>query len=68
MGLLRRARQQDTPFREREAYERLHGERSGEIVRVITVERPERPAPPEGGDVTGELLRRAFEAKLAERD
>ena len=77
--MLRRSRQQEAPFRERDAYERLHGQRSGDIVRVITVGKPEPAAPQNGthngakngaqnGDLTGEHLRRAFETKLDRRD
>lgn len=65
MGLLRRSRRQPAPIREDEAYARCHGERSGEIVRVVAVERP--PTPSRTGDLTGELLRRAFEARLDAR-
>ena len=53
------------PIREDEAYARLHGERSGEITRVVAVER--KPIPRRTGDLTGELLRRAFEARLDAR-
>ena len=64
--LLRRRRARLVePIRENEAYARLHGERSGEIVRVVAVER--KPIPRRTGDQTGELLRRAFEARLDAR-
>ncbi|HET7572312.1 MAG TPA: hypothetical protein VFJ77_06550 [Gaiellaceae bacterium] len=52
-------------FSEDDAYRRLHGERTGEIVSVVQVER--EPIPRRTGDLTGELLRRAFEARLDAR-
>ncbi|HTQ47495.1 MAG TPA: hypothetical protein VMI75_32285 [Polyangiaceae bacterium] len=58
-------RGQTAPIREDEAYARLHGERSGDIVSVVAVER--KPIPRRTGDLTGELLRRAFEARLDAR-
>jgi hypothetical protein len=60
--LWRRRRQREDPILEGEAYARCHGERSGEIVSVARVER--KPIPRRTGDLTGELLRRAFEARL----
>jgi hypothetical protein len=75
MGFLRRLlffrrrprseRQQGAPLREAEAYARSYGERSGEVVSVVAVER--KPIPRRTGDMTGELLRQAFEAKLDAR-
>jgi hypothetical protein len=44
---------------------RSYGERSGEIVSVVRVE--PKPIPRRTGDMTGELLRRAFETKLNAR-
>lgn len=55
-------RDEASPIREAEAYSRSYGERSGEIVRVAPQE-PKR-IPRRTGDMGGELLRRAFEAKL----
>lgn len=58
-------RDEASPIREAEAYARSYGDRSGEIVSVIPRE-PQR-IPRRTGDMTGELLRRAFEAKLDAR-
>jgi len=55
-------RDETSPIREAEAYSRSYGERSGEIVSVVRQE--PKPIPRRTGDMTGELLRRAFEAKL----
>ena len=66
MGLLRRSRAETAPFREDDAYERLHGERGGDIVRVVSVEKAKEEA--HNADLTGEHLRRAFETKLDRRD
>jgi hypothetical protein len=55
-------RDETSPIREAEAYSRSYGERSGEIVSVARQEA--KPIPRRTGDMTGELLRRAFEAKL----
>lgn len=66
MGLLRRRRPDAAPFREEDAYERLHGERSGDI-RVAAIEPPE-PEPDVDDDLTGERLRRAFELRLDARE
>ncbi|HET7566766.1 MAG TPA: hypothetical protein VFJ91_02155 [Gaiellaceae bacterium] len=63
--LLRRRTREAPPIREAEAYERLHGDRSGEVFAVAAVER--KPIPRRTGDLTGELLRRAFESKLDAR-
>lgn len=63
--LFRRRRRPVEPIREQEAYARLHGERTGEIVSVAAHER--KPIPRRTGDMTGELLRRALEAKIDAR-
>ena len=55
-------RDEASPIREAEAYARSYGERSGEIVTVARHE--PKPIPRRTGDMTGELLRRAFETKL----
>ncbi len=65
MRLLRRRRHREAPIHEREAYARCHGERSGEIVSVARLER--KPIPRRTGNLGGELLRRAFEARLDAR-
>lgn len=65
-SLFRRGRRDEaSPIREAEAYARSYGERTGEIVSVARAE-PKR-IPRRTGDMTGELLRRAFEAKLDSR-
>ncbi|HJQ74606.1 MAG TPA: hypothetical protein VJ814_06955 [Gaiellaceae bacterium] len=65
-SLFRRGRRDTvSPIREAEAYARSYGERSGEIVSVARAE-PKR-IPRRTGDMTGELLRRAFETKLDSR-
>jgi hypothetical protein len=51
-----------SPIREEDAYARSYGERSGEIVSVSRIEL--KPIPRRTGDMTGELVRRAFEARL----
>jgi hypothetical protein len=61
----RRRPREASPIREEDAYARSYGERSGEIVSVARVE-PKR-IPRRTGDMTGELLRRAFEARLNAR-
>ncbi|HET7352773.1 MAG TPA: hypothetical protein VFJ11_01830 [Gaiellaceae bacterium] len=61
----RRPQREATPIREADAYARSYGERSGEIVSVARIE-PQR-IPRRTGDMTGELLRRAFESKLDAR-
>lgn len=66
LSLFGRGRRDDaSPIRESEAYARSYGERSGEIVSVVRQE--PKPIPRRTGDMTGELLRRAFEAKLDSR-
>lgn len=57
-----RGDESSSPIREADAYARSYGERSGEIVSVVRQE--PKPIPRRTGDMTGELLRRAFEAKL----
>ena len=65
-SLFRRGRRDETsPIREADAYARSYGDRSGEIVSVARIE--PKPIPRRTGDMTGELLRRAFEAKLDSR-
>lgn len=54
-----------SPIREEDAYARSYGERSGEIVSVSRIEL--KPIPRRTGDMTGELVRRAFEARLDSR-
>ncbi len=61
----RRQRREASPIREEDAYARSYGERSGEIVSVARLE-PQR-IPRRTGDMTGEFLRRAFEARLDAR-
>ena len=65
MAFLRRRRRVIPPILEGEAYARCHGERSGDLVRIVTVSRPAIPR--RTGDISGELLRRAFEARLDAR-
>jgi hypothetical protein len=69
LSLFRRGRRaQASPIREAEAYARSYGDRSGEIVSVVRVEpEPPKPIPRRTGDMSGELLRRAFEARLDAR-
>ncbi len=65
-SLFRRGRRNEaSPIREAEAYARSYGDRSGEIVSIVRQE-PKR-IPRRTGDMTGELLRRAFETKLDSR-
>ncbi|HLY86690.1 MAG TPA: hypothetical protein VKO84_09310 [Gaiellaceae bacterium] len=61
----RRPAREASPIREEDAYARSYGERSGEIVNVARMEPPRIPR--RTGDMTGELLRRAFEARLDSR-
>jgi len=58
----------DSPIGEEDAYTHSYGDRSGEILSVerIPASEPER-IPRRTGDMTGELLRRAFESKLDAR-
>jgi hypothetical protein len=65
-SLFRRGRGDEaSPIREAEAYARSYGDRSGEIVSVARVEA--KPIPRRTGNMTGELVRRAFEARLDSR-
>lgn len=65
-SLFRRRRGTEaSPIREAEAYARSYGDRSGEIVSVVRQE--PKPIPRRTGDMSGELLRRAFEVKLDSR-
>lgn len=65
-SIFRRGRRDEaSPIREADAYARSYGDRSGEIVSVVRQE-PKR-IPRRTGDMTGELLRRAFETKLDSR-
>ncbi len=65
-SIFRRGRRDEaSPIREADAYARSYGDRSGEIVSVARQE-PKR-IPRRTGDMTGELLRRAFETKLDSR-
>jgi hypothetical protein len=66
LSLIGRGRRDEaSPIREAEAYARSYGDRSGEIVSVARKE--PKPIPRRTGDMTGELLRRAFESKLDAR-
>jgi hypothetical protein len=65
MRFLRRTKRMAPAIHEDEAYARCHGARSGDLVRIVTVDRPSIPR--RTGDLTGELLRRAFEARLDAR-
>lgn len=65
-SLFRRGRRDEAaPIREADAYARSYGDRSGEIVSVVRQE--PKPIPRRTGDMSGELLRRAFETKLDAR-
>jgi hypothetical protein len=61
----RRRRHETAPIREADAYARSYGVRSGDVANVVRVE--PKPIPRRAGDLTGELLRRAFEARLDAR-
>jgi hypothetical protein len=65
-----RRRPAPPPIGEAEAYARLHGDRSEEILRVEPLPAsPPPPAPaPAGRQITGETLRRAFERRLRSRN
>ncbi len=68
MGFLRRLfrrRPEPAPLDEQAAYARSYGDRTGDIVRVEPVVVPPPVDPFE--DLTGELLRRAFETRLDAR-
>jgi hypothetical protein len=64
MRLLRRRRAQTRPISEADAYARCHGDRDGDLVRVVKLE-PRRKKYPLA--VSGETLRRAFESPLDRR-
>jgi hypothetical protein len=64
MRLLRRRRARTRPMSEAVAYARCHGDRDGDLVRVVRLE-PRRPRDPLA--VSGETLRRAFESRLDQR-
>lgn len=60
------------PIAEEEAYARSYGDRGGDLIRVSPIVPEPEPAPvlaqiPISGDLTGELLRRAFETRLDRR-
>jgi hypothetical protein len=65
----RRPRNQDAgPIDEEAAYANSYGDRTGEIIAIERIPEPEpEPSPLDRGDLTGEVLRRAFERKLDER-
>jgi hypothetical protein len=68
MGFFRRLfgrRPAPAPIDEQAAYARSYGERSGDIVRVEPA--VSEPPPNIFEDLTGELLRRAFESRLDAR-
>ncbi len=61
-------RVEDSPIGEEDAYAHSYGDRSGEILSVERIPDPEpEQIPRRTGDLTGELLRRAFESKLDAR-
>ena len=61
----RRRNAEAEPIREEDAYARSYGDRSGEILHVERMLDPEpQQIPRRTGDMAGELLRQAFEAKL----
>ncbi|MGH3009558.1 MAG: hypothetical protein ACRDLM_09180 [Gaiellaceae bacterium] len=65
-GLRRKVEAQ--PIREEDAYARSYGDRGGDILHVERLPDPEpQQIPRRTGDMTGELLRRAFESKLDSR-
>jgi len=69
MGFFRRLfrrRPDPAPIDEQEAYARSYGDRSGEIVRIEPLP-PRQPDPAFPEELTGELLRRAFESRLDSR-
>jgi hypothetical protein len=61
----RRRPRETSPIREEDAYARSYGDRSGEVVSIARTE--PKPIPRRTGDMTGELLRRAFETRLDAR-
>ena len=69
MGFFRRLfrrRPEPALIDERAAYARSYGDRTGEIVRIEPMP-PREPDPIFPQELTGELLRRAFESKLDAR-
>jgi hypothetical protein len=63
---LRSRRPDDGPIDENAAYANSYGDRTGEVISVEPIPEPE-PEPSPRGDLTGEVLRRAFEEKLEAR-
>ncbi|MDX6481087.1 MAG: hypothetical protein QOG85_1597 [Gaiellaceae bacterium] len=63
---LRSRRTDDGPIDEKAAYANSYGDRTGEIITVEPIPEPE-PEPSPRADLTGEVLRRAFEQKLEAR-
>jgi hypothetical protein len=63
---LRSRRADDGPIGEEAAYAHSYGDRTGEVISIEPIPEPE-PEPTIRGDLTGEVLRRAFERKLDER-
>ena len=65
---LRSRRPDDGPIDETAAYAHSYGDRTGEVITVEPMPEPE-PEPSTGmrRDLTGEVLRRAFEEKLEAR-
>jgi hypothetical protein len=58
----------DGPIDEAAAYANSYGDRTGEIITVEPIPEPEPELSPlEKGDLTGEILRQAFEQKLEGR-
>ena len=65
---LRSRRSEDGPIDEDTAYAHSYGDRTGEVISVEPLPEPEtEPSPGMRGDLTGEVLRRAFEEKLEAR-
>ena len=61
-------RAEAAPIREEEAYAHSYGERGGDILTVERMPAPEpQQIPRRTGDMAGELLRQAFEARLDSR-
>jgi len=69
LSLFGRGRRADAePIREEDAYLHSYGARTGEILSIERASDPEpEQIPRRTGDMTGELLRRAFEVKLDSR-
>jgi hypothetical protein len=65
---LRSRRPDDGPIDETAAYAHSYGDRTGEVTSVEPIPEPEsEPSTGMRGDLTGEVLRRAFEEKLEAR-